>query len=144
MSRIKIDSPNPVIFQTTITITISDINYGQHLGNDKVLSMMHEARLRYFKSLGYLNEVSIDGNIGIIIADAGIEYKAEGFYGDEIINHIGVANQNKYGFDMIYELKRKADNKTIAKGKTGILFFDYSTRKLTNAPGHFLEKVGLL
>jgi len=28
---------------------VADINYGGHLGNDKVLSFIHEARLRYVR-----------------------------------------------------------------------------------------------
>ncbi len=141
MARIKIDTPKPILFETTVTVTISDINYGQHLGNDKVLSMMHESRLRFVKSLGYKNEVSIEGNIGIIISDSAIEYKAEGFYGDEIINQIGISDQSKYGFDMLYLLIRKSDQKTIAKGKTGVLFFDYGIRKLSPVPESFTKRI---
>ncbi len=141
MSRIKIDRPDPILFETTIAVTISDINYGQHLGNDKVLSMMHEARFRFFQSLGYKDEVHIEDDTGIIIADAAIEYKAEGFYGDQIINQIGISDISKVGFDMRYLLIRSSDEIVIAKGKTGIIFFDYQRRKLSPIPTSFLSKI---
>ena len=59
---------------------ISDINYGNHLGNERVLAYMQETRLRYFQSLGYDDELHIEG-IGTIQADAAIELPRRGFPG---------------------------------------------------------------
>ena len=45
MGRVKIKFPaeNP-LFITTIHVRIGDINYGGHVGNDAILSIIHEAR----------------------------------------------------------------------------------------------------
>ena len=45
MSRIKIPLPEKKDFSTEIKLRISDINYGGHMGNDAVLTIVHEARL---------------------------------------------------------------------------------------------------
>ncbi|MCU0364969.1 MAG: hypothetical protein MUE93_04775 [Ignavibacteriaceae bacterium] len=40
MPRIKIETPDKFIFSTEIPIRITDINYGGHLGNDSLLSII--------------------------------------------------------------------------------------------------------
>ena len=65
MPRIKIKLPEKFIFRTEIPIRITDINYGGHLGNDSLLSIIHEARVRFLKSLGY-SESNVEG-VGIIM-----------------------------------------------------------------------------
>ncbi|MCW8811925.1 MAG: acyl-CoA thioesterase, partial [Chlorobium sp.] len=78
MARIKVELPEKFHFRTEIQIRITDINYGGHLGNDSLLSIIHEARLRFLNHLGY-SESNVEG-IGIIMVDAGIQYKSEAFY----------------------------------------------------------------
>ncbi len=53
MSRIKIEMPEKFIYKTEIPVRITDINYGGHLGNDSLLSIIHEARVRFLKHLEY-------------------------------------------------------------------------------------------
>ena len=80
MPRIRIDMPDNYLFSTEIPVRISDINYGGHLGNDAVLSMVHEARIRFLRQYHY-TEMDIEG-AGLVLSDSAIIYKAEGFYGD--------------------------------------------------------------
>ncbi|RKQ51070.1 acyl-CoA thioesterase FadM [Roseivirga pacifica] len=138
MSRIKIQLPKKELFQTKLTVAISDINYGGHLGNDKVLSMVHEARFRWLRSLGYKDEISIDG-VGTIQVDTGIQYKGEAFHGDEILITIYLGDTTARSMDLYYHLTCKT--KEIARVKTGIAFFDYTERKVTMMPDAFREKV---
>ena len=72
MPRIKINLPSSFHFTTEIPIRISDINYGGHLGNDAVLSILHEARLRMLIEHGW-TEMSIEG-VSIIMSDSVILY----------------------------------------------------------------------
>ncbi|HNP18672.1 MAG TPA: thioesterase family protein [Fulvivirga sp.] len=141
MARIKIDLPEAFIYTCNYNVRIADINYGGHLGNDAVLTIMQEGRLQFLNYLGYENELGIDGDVGMIVTDSAIVYKSESFYGDHIEIKIAVEDYNKYGFDMIYVLTNKASGKEIARGKTGIVFMHYSTRKLAATPTKFLEKL---
>ncbi len=84
MARVTLILPEKRIFETTLPITVADINYGGHLGNDRVLTLMHEARLRFLKSLGYADEMSLDKNIALFVADSVVVYKAEAFHGDTL------------------------------------------------------------
>jgi acyl-CoA thioesterase FadM len=139
MARIKIQVPEKFIYKTEIPIRITDINYGGHLGNDSVLSLVHEARLRFLKHLGY-SESNIEGN-GIIMIDAAIQYRSEGFYGDELLIEVTVTDFSNLGCDFVFKLTSKNSNKEIALAKTGIVFFDYEKRKTASVPAEFKKKI---
>lgn len=134
MARIKISFPGEVQFSTELSIRVNDLNYGGHVGNDNILTLMHEARLQFLRSLGYKDELTLAGNVGTIITDVAIVYKSESFYGDAIIIEVATDDFNKYGFDMYYRIKNKDSGKEVAIGKTGIVCMDYRERKITNIP----------
>ena len=135
MARIKLDMPENYLFSTVLELRISDINYGGHLGNDAVLSLIHEARVRFLKQYGY-TETDIEGS-GIILSDTAIVYKAEGFYGDSIQIDVAVSDFSKYGCDLYYLLSNHASAVEVAHAKTGIVFFDYQARKVNPVPETF-------
>lgn len=139
MPRIKIELPEKFIFKTELSIRITDINYGGHLGNDSVLSLVHEARVKFLKHLGY-SESDVEGT-GIIMIDAAIQYKSESFYGDELIIEIAVTDFSQIGCDFIYRLSNKETGKEVSIVKTGIVFYDYKERKTVKVPALFKEKV---
>ena len=139
MARIKIEIPKKFIFKTEIPIRITDINYGGHLGNDSLLAIVHEARVRFLNLLGY-TESNVEG-VGIIMIDAAVQYKAEGFYGDELIVEVAVNDFSAIGCDIVYRLTNKKSNKEIALAKTGIVFFDYEKRKTAPFPSSFKKKI---
>ena len=135
MARIKLQLPDKFTFSTEIPVRISDINYGGHLGNDSVLSIIHEARLRFFKKYNY-SEMDVEG-VGIILSDSVIIYKNEGFYGDILIVEVTAGDFNNYGCDIFYKITNKKTGKEVARVKTGIVFFDYKNRKITQVPKKF-------
>ena len=53
MPRIKLKPLNYYSFQTEITVRVTDLNYGGHLGNDKLLSLIHEARVAFLACFGF-------------------------------------------------------------------------------------------
>jgi len=139
MARIKLDMPDNYLFSTELNVRISDINYGGHMGNDAVLSMVHEARLRFLKHYHY-TEFDVE-NAGIIMTDSAIVYKAEGFHGDRIQVDVAVADFNKYGCDIYYLLSNKDTAVEVAHAKTGIVFFDYDERRVVPVPEGFRNKM---
>ncbi|MFY0593353.1 acyl-CoA thioesterase [Roseivirga sp.] len=143
MSRIKIELPKNQVFETTLTVRISDINYGNHLGNDSVLSLMHEARFQFYKSLGYTDELNIDG-VGTIQADTAIQYKGEGFHGDKIHVAIFLGDSTPKSMDLFYKLSTGTPNRLIALGKTGIAFYNYEAKKISLMPEPIKSKLDSL
>src|SRR5688500_7983819 len=111
MARIELQLPQGWHFSTELPVRVTDLNYGNHVGNNNVLALMHEARLQYYRELGFKDELSFKGSIGQVISDVAIVYKAEAFYGDVLICQLAAADFNKYGFDMMYLLTNKATGK---------------------------------
>ena len=79
MARIEITLPSHFSYSTELTVRVTDLNYGNHVGNDSILALMHEARLQYYRHLGFKNELNFEGNVGQVISDAAIVYKSEAF-----------------------------------------------------------------
>lgn len=142
MARIKIDLPDNYIFSTDIDVRISDINYGNHVGNDSILSIVHESRCRFFQSMGF-KELDVAG-FGIIMTDSAIVYKSESHYGETLTINISTQDHNKYGCDIVYQIQEKGSQRTVAEVKTGIVFFDYDIKKVVNTPQEFLQKISEL
>jgi acyl-CoA thioester hydrolase len=138
MSRVKFDLPDHFPFTTEIHIRISDINYGGHLGNDAVLSIVHEARVRFLKHHGF-TEADI-GGAGIIMTDAVIIYRSEGFYGQVLKAQVGIMDMSKIGCDFVFCLTDREHGTEIARAKTGVVFYDYEQKKVLPVPSVFRTK----
>lgn len=137
MARVKIDIPGKFQFRTEIPIRISDINYGGHLGNDSVLSICQEVRIQFLNQFGF-SELDIDG-LGIIMVDAAVQYKSEGFYGDILLVEVAITDVKKIGCDFVYRISNKKNKNEVAFVKTGIVFFDYEKKKVVPVPANFLK-----
>jgi acyl-CoA thioester hydrolase len=135
MARIKIDLPEQFSFSTSIPVRITDLNYGNHVGNDAVLSIIHEARMQFLKNFGY-TELEFAG-VGMIMRDVAIEFKNELFYGDIVIASVMATEFSKVGFDIYYKLEKASGDKNnliVAAAKTGMVCFDYSRKKIVPIP----------
>ena len=141
MARISIDLPQEFIFTTEINVRASDLNYGGHVGNDSILTLFQEARILFYRHMGFKNELNLEGSVGQLMSDAAVVYKSESFLGDELIIQIAVADFNKYGFDLLYKMSNKQNGKEVARGKTGIVCFDYDARKVARVPDVLLQKL---
>ena len=126
MARIKLKFQSPYLFKVKIPVRITDLNYGNHLANDKVLSIIHEARMKFFHHFGY-SEMDL-GGVNSIMADVAIEYKNQAFYDDELFIEIGVQDVERVSFDLFYRIS--TSEKLIALAKTGIVTFDYHKNKV--------------
>ena len=137
--RIKLDLPTQFLQGTyQIPVRISDINYGNHTGNDSIVSIIHEARMQWLKQYNY-SELNIDG-VGLIMADLSIEFSNESFYGDVIIVELAVDEISKVSFDLYYLLTVNRDQNSIiiAKAKTGLVCYNYELKKITAIPPSLL------
>ncbi len=137
MARIKLKLPDSFSFSTRLDIRITDINYGGHLGNDSVLGLMHEARIRFLADKGF-TEGDVDGT-GIIMTGAVIVFASEGFYGDKLRVDVTVDDITNAGCSIFYRMVNTSNEKVIVKAKTDIVFFDYKTKKVTRTPELFIE-----
>lgn len=137
MARVTLTFPEKVLFTTTIQVRITDLNYGGHLGNDAVLSLLHEARVRFLQHIG-LSELDF-GGVGIIMSDAAIQFKSEAFFGEELTVNVAVDDISRVSFDLYYRMQ--CDDRLVVIAKTGIVCYDYATKKVAQVPAIFLDKI---
>jgi acyl-CoA thioester hydrolase len=139
MARIKIHFPPQALFTAAVPVRITDINYGHHVGNDSFVAIVHEARVLFLQHLGY-SELDIEG-LGLIMADLGLEFKNEAFYGDIITIKIALGEINKVSFELLYQLSTRRNQTEIllAQAKTGMVCFNYSQKKIAPIPDKFLQ-----
>ncbi len=139
--RLSLEIPEKFIYKTELVVRASDLNYGGHVGNDNVLTLMQEARILLYNHIGFKDEIHFEGNVGQIVSDALVIYKSESFLGDRLAIQIGVTDFNKYGFDLIYLITNQTTGKEAARGKTGIVCFDYVKRKVASVPDRLLQQL---
>jgi acyl-CoA thioesterase FadM len=132
MARVQIALPDQFPFATEIEVRITDLNYGRHLGNDSMLSLLHEARVRFLAAHG-MNEGDVGGRM-LIMADAAVVYRAEAFAGDRLKFEVAVADVGRAACDLVYRVTRPTDGRLVAEAKTGVVFLDAATRKVVRLP----------
>ena len=141
MPRVKINLPARWAFSTEIPIRITDINYGNHMGNDAFLGILHEARMRWLGQYGW-TELLFD-QIGLIMVDIAVRLKSQAAYGDVLKVSLSPVAFTKLGFDLIYLASHARSGQEVARAQTGMVFFDYSKNKLAGMPDAFREKVAI-
>lgn len=129
MNRLKINLPEKFSFSTNLQIRVTDLNYGGHVGNDTVLSILQEARQQFLQSRGYA-ELQVEG-YGLIMADAMVEYKKEMNHLDQIKIEIVATDFDKMGFDLYYRvmIQKNGEDILAVRAKTGMMLFDYQVGK---------------
>ncbi len=134
MARIKIELPKEKLAEPAIPVRISDINYGNHVGNDAFVSIIHEARLQWLKQHDF-SELNF-GGAGLIMSDITVEFKNESFYGDIIKAEVFIGEISRISFELYYRLSTMRNDKDIllALAKTGMVTYNYETKKPVSIP----------
>jgi acyl-CoA thioesterase FadM len=78
------------------------------------------------------------------MSDVGIEFKNELFYGDTIKASVTATEFSRVSFEVYYKLEKSGqDGKMIPVvfAKTGIVCFDYTTKKIVPVPNEVKMKL---
>jgi acyl-CoA thioesterase FadM len=136
MARSKMEIPTPFCFRSNITVTVSDLNYGAHVGNERYLLFAQETRIRFLQTLG-CSEMKF-GDFGLILTEARVEYLSELFRGEELTISLAVSAPSRAGFECYYEIAvfRNGKHVTAARLMTVMVCFDYQERKVRGIPDH--------
>jgi acyl-CoA thioester hydrolase len=132
MPRIKLKPVENYPFSTEIKVRITDLNYGGHLGNDSLLSMVHEARVAFLASFGFSEKDC--GGVSLIIADTAVVYQGEAFAGDMLRFEVAAGEPTRCGFRLFFRVTRPKDDEPIALVENGMVCFDYQARSTISLP----------
>jgi acyl-CoA thioester hydrolase len=141
MPKAKLTLPQHFPFTAVIPVRITDLNYGGHVGNDSVLSLIHEIRVQFLRSHGY-TELDLAG-VGLIMADVSIEFKGEIFYGDILEASVAAAEFSRVGFELYYKLTKKSGDKwvPVVFARTAMICYDYAQKKIVSVPKEVCTKL---
>ena len=132
MPRIRLKPLAEYGFVTDIKVRLTDLNYGGHLGNDRLLSLIHEARDAFLAEQGF-SELDC-GGVSLTLGDAALVYQGEAFAGDVLRFEVAAGEPGGSGFRIFYRVTRPADKTAVALAETGMVCFDYRTRKICPLP----------
>jgi len=126
------------IYETTVEVT--DLNYGNHLGNDALVGIIHRARVHFLHQLSASENNLGDGKTGILMADLIVNYMGESFLFDKLSVESSIGEVRSKGFRMFHRITAPQD-RIIALAETGIVAFNYHRRKIAGIPESFVSKI---
>jgi YbgC/YbaW family acyl-CoA thioester hydrolase len=134
MARVKIELPEKCIAAFTIPVRITDINYGNHLGHNSLVEIIHEARVQFLQQHN-LTELDAAGT-SLIMSELIVEFKNESFYQDILEVKIFMGELSKVSFEIFYSVSALRNNSStvVANAKTSMVCFDYKEKKVESMP----------
>ncbi len=143
MARIKLAPLDEYqsVYETTVEVT--DLNYGNHLGNDALIGIIHRARVHFLHRLGASENNLGDGHTGILLADLIVNYTGESFLFDKLGVESSIGEVRSKGFRMFHRITAE-HSRPIALAEIGIVAFNYRTRKVVQIPESFVSKISAL
>ena len=132
MPRVQLKPLGEYFFKAEIYVRTTDLNYGGHLGNDRVLALIHEARVAFLASYQW-TEMDC-GGVSLIMGDSAIVYLNEAFAGDKLVFEVAAGEPSSCGFRLFNRITRAADDQPIALVENGMICYDYHNRKITPLP----------
>lgn len=127
-------------YKTIVRVHIGYLNYSGHVGADGFLTILHEARVRYF-AFHHLEELNMDGK-GTFIIDSYVQYKGEIFHNDELEVEMKITEMEKSGFQIYYKAINVSTGKLIMLARMKMAFVDIRTHRLARIPEIFFNAFG--
>jgi len=127
-------------YWTALTVRVGDLNYGGHLGNDRVLLFFHEARVRFLRVIG-VSEKDIGEGVSLTQTEAAVSYFNEAFLGELLSVGVHFSSFSRVRFRVDYRILRPSDGAPIAAGHTVMAAFDYAVRRPKKIPLSFIQRV---
>ncbi len=128
----------PFHFHHPIEIRYADLDPQGHVNNARFLTYFEQARVHYLIQLGLFSREQSFLEIGIIIAEAAITFKAPVYFGTQARVGVRVSRLGTKSMTMEYEM---VDDEGIvyATGSSAIVTFDYKTHATIPIPGSWRE-----
>lgn len=138
MARVDIPLPAQFDFSSDTPLLVSHINSGNHLGNDSVITLLNEARMRFLSARGVSEAEPVPG-LTIVNADLAVRYLSEAFYGESIRMAVSATDFHRCGFDLVYRLSEPESERVVALAKTAHLLIDPRAKRAVDLPASVRE-----
>jgi acyl-CoA thioester hydrolase len=116
-----------------ITVRYADLDPQGHVNNARYLTYIEQARMGYMLELGLWDRKSFL-DIGIILAEARITYRAPILLGQAVQVGVRVVRIGSKSLDMAYVLVDKDSEGVLAQASTILVAYDYRQARSINVP----------
>lgn len=123
MERVRLEFPeDAILHQHPLSVRITDMNYGHHLGHDAVISLMHEARACALAHCGMT-----EGDMGgypCIAADLAVQYQAEACWPDSLVIDTAIPEPGSRVITVFHRIRRERDSRVVATARVNLMLLD--------------------
>ncbi|WP_447553477.1 acyl-CoA thioesterase [Vreelandella sp. EE22] len=132
MERVTLDFPETsIIHRHSLTVRITDMNYGQHLGHDALVSLLADARAQAFASLAY-PEWDMAGYPSVV-ADLTVMYQRETRFADRLVVETAVPEPEGKALTVYHRVLNERDER-VATARVTLLLLDPAAGKTVAVP----------
>ncbi|MFM9270673.1 acyl-CoA thioesterase [Halomonas elongata] len=140
MERVRLEFPEADIRHChPMSVRITDMNYGRHLGHDAVVSLMHEARVQALASRG-LSEGDMEGYL-CVVADLAVQYQAESRWPDALVVDTAIPAPSRKAIAVYHRLRRESDDRSVATARLNLMLIDPDTGRPAPVPATLADRL---
>lgn len=133
MERVRLEFPeDAIIHRQPLSVRITDMNYGRHLGHDAVISIMHEARVNALAQLG-MSEGDM-GGYPCVAADLAVQYQAEARWPDSLVVETAIPAPGPRAIAVFHRIRRSGDDRLVATARINLMLVDPAAGRSVAVP----------
>ncbi|MCC5883359.1 MAG: thioesterase family protein [Halomonas sp.] len=140
MERIKLDFPDSaIVHRQSLSVRITDMNYGRHLGHDTLVSLLHEARIQAFGALG-LVEWDM-GGFPSVVADLAVQYQSEARWPDALVVETAIPAPTGKAMAVYHRVCHAEGGRPVATARLNVVLVDPAQGRSVNIPDSVLRAI---
>ena len=126
------------MFTFYYTIKQEDLNYGNHVGNERALLFFQWTRESFLRQ-NNLSETNIGDGSGFIQVEATVQYKRQLFLDQKI--EVRITKIEIKGLKIIFEYEIYSGKDLAITGTATVLAYNYEEQKIKKIPANFKELI---
>ena len=120
------------------TVKQEDLNYGNHVGNERALLFFQWTRESFLRQ-NNLSETNIGDGSGFIQVEATVQYKKQLFLDQKI--EVRITKIEIKGLKIIFEYEIYSGKDLAITGTATVLAYNYEEQKIKKIPANFKELI---
>lgn len=133
MERVRLEFPDTaIVHRQPLTVRVTDMNYGRHLGHDTLVSLLHEARIQALAALG-LTEWDL-GGYPSVVADLAIQYQSEARWPDALVVETAIPALEGRAITVHHRVLHAEGGRPVATARLNVLLVDPATGRPVAVP----------
>ena len=138
MERVKLDFPtDAVIHHHSVSVRVTDMNYGRHLGHDALVSLLHEARSQALMAVGY-PEWDLAGYHSVV-ADLAVQYQSEARCPDVLVVETAIPDPAGKALSVYHRVLADEGARLVATARLNLLVMDRTAGNPVAVPAEVVQ-----